>query len=119
MTNVTQIREANGHELNGHQADFEEFWDLFPAVRRVRKALCRAKWDKIISEKGLKTKTLDKDAGQYTKIRLKATPEEIIEGLMRSRKLWQGKGEQRYGWEDDGKYIPMASTWLNQGRWMD
>jgi hypothetical protein len=119
MTNVVQIKEANGHELNGHTADFEEFWDLFPAVKRLQKALCMAKWQAITSETGLDTRMLDRDAGQYAEIKLKATPEQIIEGLMRSRRLWQGKGDQRYGWEDGGKYIPMASTWLNQGRWMD
>jgi NADH:ubiquinone oxidoreductase subunit F (NADH-binding) len=120
MTNVVTIKEANGHAVNGHKAlSFQDFWDLFPPPKRVQKALCMAKWEAITSNDGLQTRMKDKDAERLVEIKLKATPEEIIEGLKRSCERWRGRGEQRYGWEDGGKWIPMASTWLNQGRWMD
>jgi hypothetical protein len=121
MTNVVPIKEANGHELNGHKAlSFQDFWELFPSVKRTQKALCMAKWEAITSEDGFATRMKDRDAEQLVCIKLKATPEEIIEGLRRSCERWRGKkGAEKYGWEDGGKFIPMSSTWLNQGRWMD
>jgi hypothetical protein len=119
MTNVVKItKEVNGHAVNGH-ATFDEFWDLFPSVRRSCRAICRMKWDAITSANGMKAKMKDRSTDEYMYTTLKATPEEILDGLKRSRERWQGKGEQKYGWEDGGRYIPMPATWLNQGRWMD
>ena len=121
MTNVVAIKEANGHTVNGHkELSFEDFWSLFPSVRRMQKALCMAKWNAIVSKTGLETRMRDKDADRYVYITLQATPEEIIDGLKKSCDMWRGKkGADKYGWEDGGKFIPMPATWLNQGRWMD
>jgi hypothetical protein len=86
----------------------------------MQKALCMMKWNAITSEEGLTTRMKDKDADQYVRITLQATPEEIVDGLKKSCEMWRGKkGAEKYGWEDGGKFIPMPATWLNQGRWMD
>lgn len=98
---------------------FEEFWMLYPQPRRTGKAMAKAKWDAITGPTGLRTRTKDRDADTFMSLTLSATPEEIIEGLKRSRELWEIKGVGKYGWKDDGKFIPLPTTWLNQGRWMD
>lgn len=99
-----------------HDNRFEEFWQLYPAPRRSGKALCKAKWDAIVGPTGLRTRTRDRDAEVFVLLTLSATPEEIIAGLKRCREQWK---TENYKWKDDGKFIPMPSTWLNQGRWMD
>lgn len=100
-----------------HNDRFEEWWMLYPAPRRSGKAMCKAKWDAIVGPTGLRTRTKDRDSDTYIILMLSATPEEIITGLKRCREQWQAPNS--YKWKDDGKYIPMPLTWLNQGRWMD
>jgi hypothetical protein len=102
-----------------HEDKFEEFWSLYPKPRRVEKVKCRQKWQSIVGPTGLRTRTFDKDAGSYMEITLSAAPEAIIAGLKRSCEEWRGSGENRYGWKEDGKFIPLPLTWLNQGRWED
>ena len=91
---------------------FDEFWDIYP--RKCGKPLARAKW-KAITGSGLKTRTLDKDSGTYVEIELQASPEKIIEAAKRYRQ------DQFIGFKlkDDGKFICMPATWLNQGRFED
>jgi len=98
---------------------FDEFWNLYPAPRRVGKAMTKSKWDAITGPTGLRTRTRDRDSDSFITLTLSATPEEIIEGLKRSRERWSGTGAEKYGWKDGGQYIPAPNTWLNRGGWMD
>lgn len=100
-----------------HQDKFDEFWKMYPSPRRTGKAICRAKWNAIVSPTGLRTRTLDRDSGVFISLTLSATPEAILAGLRRHVELWQDKAT--YGWKEGGKFIPMPATWLNQGRWED
>lgn len=68
---------------------FEKFWKLYP--RKVGKALALKKWLK------LKPTTLDAEGVIYPSVR-----EHCL------LKQWQDK-----------QYIPHASTWLNQKRFLD
>lgn len=97
---------------------FDEFWLHFPAPRRGQKALCRAKWN-AITNGGLKTRTLDKDSGQYVAIELQATPEEIIEGAKRYDAAMRDASGTFGKYKDDGKFCVSPAVWLNQGRWED
>lgn len=86
--------------------------------RKEKMAIAEAKFTAIVTT-GLKTQTLDKDSNSYVSIFLKATPDEIVEAVKKYEKSMRKPGIGNYGYVDDGKYIPMLSTWLNQGRWMD
>lgn len=87
--------EGNGSikkRASEHAQVFEnEFWPNYPAVGSppVRTGKKPAKAKFLIA-----CKTVD--------------PHKILTGLERSKKTW-----------DDPQYIPMAVTWLNQGRWDD
>lgn len=86
---------------------FDQFWSR--CLKKTDKALAKAKWDAITTT-GLSTRMLDKDSGQYVEVTLKATPEQIIEGM------------KQYGLrnlETEDRYIMGPATWLNRGRWMD
>jgi len=70
---------------------FAEFWDLYPSRRKHNRAGCRDKYMRKTRPGG-------------------ATPDEIITGL----RLWV----ESYDWtKDDGQFVPLASTFLNQSRW--
>lgn len=104
-----------------HSATFDGFWELCP--KKVDKALTKAKWDAITRD-GLETRTLDRDSGQYVPLNLKATPDELIEGMVRYRrtqiiKEFEHHGRQYVTLVDDGKFTAHPATWLNRGRWMD
>ena len=73
-----------------YSEDFEIFWKLYP--KKVGKGLAYKIW-----------------------ARLKPNP--ILQNLILEAVKGQKKSRQ---WrEDDGKYIPHPSTWLNQRRWED
>ena len=97
---------------------FDEFWQAYPFPRRVGKPLARAKWEAITGD-GLKTRTLDRDSGQYVAIELSATPEEILAGLKKYDEKVRKSGTGEYGYLEDGKFVCHPSTFLNQGRWLD
>lgn len=111
MTNVVPIQQP---ALD----TFEEFWQAYPHPRRVGKMLCKAKFNAIVGP-GLKTRTLDRDSGNFVEIELSATPEEIIAGVKRYAERNRGTGTERYGFKEGGKFICHPATWLNQGRWLD
>ena len=111
MSNVVAMKRPEA-------GSFDEFWLYYPTPRRVGKPLAKAKWDAITGS-GLKTRTLDRDSGQYVDIELQATPEEIIAGVKRYDERCRKKGVGEYSYEDGGKFICQPSTFLNQGRWMD
>lgn len=74
----------------GGAEGFEEFWDSYP--RKDAKAQARKAWDKL-------------------------KPDEEQRGRITSAVNAQRYSEQ---WSrDGGKFIPYASTWLNQRRWED
>lgn len=107
MSNVLEMPRAQ-------TATFDDFWMKCP--KRVGKPLAKAKWDAITGD-GLITRTLDKDSGTYVTIELRATPEELVEGMRRYRKTQIDP--QTFGLRDNGKYTCHPATWLNQGRWLD
>ena len=92
---------------------FEAFWKLYP--RRVGKLLAQTKWE-AITRGGLHTWIMDKDSGQRVPVFLKATAAEILAGTKRFRDGLYGSG---YELKVEERFIPHASTWLNQGRWLD
>jgi hypothetical protein len=74
---------------------FNEFWKLYPARNGVRtgKAVARKAWLKIKGDDALF--------------------ETIIKALM-----WNLHSNDDWT-RDNGQFIPMGSTWLNQKRWED
>lgn len=114
MTNVTTLRQP---EAKPEPGSFEEFWQAFPFPRRQNKALAKAKWEKITGD-GLDTKMLDKSNGSYEPMFLKATPQEILEGVKRYDAKHRHPHE-RWRYKDDGKYVAAPHTWLNRGGWLD
>jgi len=97
---------------------FDEFWLFYPSVRRVQKALCRAKWNAITGP-GLHTRMLDKDSGQFVDIFLQATPREIIDGAKRYADKMRDPNGKYGSYIDGGKYVVSPAVFLNQGRWED
>ena len=97
-------------------ASFDDFWKVYP--KKVGKPLAQAKWNAIING-GLKTRTLDRDSGQYVEIELQATPDEIIAGARRYYERNRKPGVGNYGFIDDGKFLLHPATFLNKGRWQD
>ncbi len=95
------------------QSRFEELWKRWP--NHAKKALAKAKYEAVL--KGMKTRTLDKDSGGYVEIELEAGEDEILAGA--KAYLDSQFDRTTYRYKDGGKYIPMLSTWLNGGRWMD
>jgi hypothetical protein len=73
---------------------FEEFWKAYPPRRGVRdgKDTARKVWKKLKPSK--------------------AKQEAIMDALAVQRHCQQWQ-------EDNGRFIPQASTWLNQARWED
>lgn len=94
---------------------FEEVWRVWPV--KAKKVLAEARYQAIVN--GLKTRTLDKDSGQFVEIAVEATEDEIIQGCLAYLKSQKKTGSGAFGYKDDGKYIPYLSTFLNQGRFMD
>lgn len=95
-------------------ATFATFWKIFP--KRVGRPLAEAKFN-AITNGGLRTRTLDKDSGQYVTIELHAKPEELIAAAKRYRDSQIDRNT--YKLKDDGRYTLHPSSWLNQGRWLD
>lgn len=77
-------------ELNGHGPSFEIFWKAYP--KKEGKGACRKWW-------------ADKK------------PDDVLLGIMLS-KIDQAKQTKKWQ-EEDGRFVPMPLTWLNQERWED
>ena len=110
MTNVTQLHTAT--------ATFDDFWEACPYCRRIGKVKARAKWDAITGD-GLKTRTLDRDSGQYMDIELKAAPETIIAGMKAYDRSLRKEGIGSWDYAVEPRFILHPATFLNQGRWED
>ena len=74
-------------------ADFEAFWAAFPAGRKQGKGDAADLFQRIVS-------------GKHKK--LKGCPIALIDGARRYAAS-----------KPDPEYVPLPSTWLNQGRWLD
>lgn len=70
------------------QVDFQRFWELYPAKKRVRKPWCQDRWKKINYDIQII----------------------ILEDIIKRKETRDWKKE-------DGKYIPNASTYLNGEYW--
>lgn len=93
---------------------FEEFWTNYP--RKVGKPLARAKFMAIVKG-GFRTKTMDRDSGQYVEIELEATPEEILAGTKRYALSLIDRNTFKRKVED--KFIAHPATFLNRGGWFN
>lgn len=93
---------------------FNRFWLEYP--KKVGKPLARAKFLAIING-GIRTRTLDKDSGQFVDIEVNATAEQLVAGAKRYADAQWDRNTCRM--RDGGKYVLHPSTWLNQGRWED
>lgn len=83
-------RKAKPSSLLLYTPEFEEFWTAYP--RKVGKADVWSIWQAI-------------------------DPDEPLRRKMLATLSWQKESTQ---WRrDNGNYIPMPATWLNQGRWDD
>lgn len=107
MSNVLQMPKAEA-------VTFDDFWKACP--KKVGKPVAQAKFEAITGD-GLLTRTLDRDSGTYVTIELRATPEELVEGMRRYRKTQIDR--ETFRLKDDGKYTLNPATFLNQGRWLD
>jgi hypothetical protein len=82
---------------------FDEFWAAYP--RRVGKALCRAKFNKITGS-GLRV-TIEGET---------FTLQDDADDIIKSAKAFTQRG---INGDAEQKYIPHPATWLNQGRYED
>jgi len=94
--------------------DFEAVWKMWP--NKAKKVVAKAKYDAILKG-GFRTRTLDKDSGQYVDIELSATPDQILSGV--KAYISSQIDKRTYRFKDEGRFIPHLATFLNQGRWMD
>jgi hypothetical protein len=84
-------KSAEGQKAESLPAGFAEFWSIYPKTRRVAKRDCVKKWK------------LHK---------FEAIADKIVADVRR-----QSASDQ---WtKDDGRFVPMPSTYLNQRRWED
>lgn len=97
-------------------ATFEDFWKACP--KQVDKALTKARFDALTSEKGLNTKIRDRETGELIEVCYGT----VAAGqLIRAMKKYaqEQMDPKTYGLKDGGKYTCTPSVWLNRGRWMD
>ena len=99
-------------------AQFEAFWSAYPAMRRQGKAVAKEKFNAITTT-GLKTRTLDKDSGEYVSLTLQDSAENVIRGLKAYAESHKNTGSGAFGYKDGGKFIMHPTTFLNRGAWMD
>lgn len=97
------------------QSRFDELWKTWP--NKQKKPLARAKYEAIIRDGTLKTRTFEKDSNSYVEIEISGTEDEIIAGA--EAYMSTQIDRNTYKLKDGGRFIPMLSSWLNQGRWTD
>lgn len=96
------------------RGDFEAIWRLWP--NKAKKVIAKAKYEAILAG-GFKTRTLDRDSGQFIDIELEASEADILAGVKAYVASQMDKNTYRL--KDDGRFIPHLATWLNGGRWAD
>lgn len=107
------MKKEEGKDNRALEVAFEEVWKLWP--NKAKKPLARAKFIAICN--GCKTRTMDRDSGQYMEIELQSDPQEIIDGC--KAYLSSQIDKRTFKMKDDGKFIPHLSTFLNGGRYED
>lgn len=115
MTQSAQLFQFPSQDGQKEALDkaFEEVWKLWP--NKAKKPLAKAKFLSIVN--GCKTRTLERDSGMYIDIELQASSEEIVAGC--KAYLSAQIDRKTFKMKDDGKFIPMLSTFLNGGRYLD
>lgn len=108
MTNVIPLTKPDPFE--------EHFWKWYPKSRRVRKAQCKLMVDRITSPEGYATRMKMPD-GTMENVVHRATPEEIEAGTRTF--LDKYRKPNSYEYVDGGRFIPLSTTFLNQGLWED
>lgn len=93
---------------------FEELWKLWP--NKSKKPLAKAKF-RAICAGPFKTRTLDKDSGQFVEIEVEGSAADILKGC--KAYLASQVDKNTYRLKDDGRFIPMLCTFLNGGRFGD
>lgn len=71
------------------EAEFDEFWDVWPGSRRTAKAQCKAKYVRWAED---------------------LPPRAIIDAAKRWVAYWNAT-------KTESSYIPLTQTWINQQRW--
>lgn len=90
--NVYTNKNDKNERIKRHMCDdkFDEFWDVYP--NKKAKKVAKASWDKI-------------------------QPDETLADIIIDSVI---KYKRSYDWiKENGKYVPMPSTFLNQERWED
>lgn len=94
-TNVLPLRAAETLRPNDEEEEklsgFEEFWKAYPPRRKVAKHTCREKW---------KANNL----------------EAIAPRIIGAVRILAASADWK---KDDGQYVPMPATFINQHRWED
>ena len=111
MSNVQSIFPAPSA---APQSRFDEVWRLWPV--KAKRPLAKAKYEALLRGP-FKTRTLDKDSGQFVDIELSASEDEIVAGI--KAYLDSQIDRKTFRMKDDGKYVPHLATFLNQGRFLD
>lgn len=91
---VVKVGEPKRRPRKTTDSDFDAFWKAYPARNGIKsgKQLALKAWFKILPD------------------------DETIERIMSSVEFYK----KTDSWtKENGQYIPMASTWLNQRRWED
>lgn len=109
MTNISPLFP----DATPAPTQFETLWQRWP--NKAKKALAKARYADVV--KGFKTRTLDKDSGNYVELELQAAEDEVLAGAKAYLDSQFDRATYRY--KDAGRFIPHLATWLNQGRWMD
>lgn len=87
---VVQNRFNGGSSEGGLGGGFEAFWSVFPRKQGKQKALL-----------------------SYSKLKPDQELQDSLLKALLQQKQWDA-------WtRENGRFVPMASTWLNQGRWTD
>lgn len=96
-----------------HAATFEDFWAAYP--KRVGKAKTKVLFDMIL--KGTKTRTLNRDGGDY--IVIEHPPCSVVK-LVSAAKAYGDQLPRNADFSiKDEQYILHPLTFLNSGRYMD
>lgn len=90
---------------------FDEFWQW--CLEKKGKMIARTIYNEIVSPSGRHSRALDRESGEYVTLHLKATEDELIDGMKRYAREKMGPDFVR------SKYIQQPSRWLGRGGWED
>jgi hypothetical protein len=96
LEEIETKKKSKGSSIGGYSPAFLKFWEVYPPRNGVRsgKAQCMKAWKRV-----------------------KGIPEQELLKACLAALEWQKQDEQ---WtKDNGTFIPMATTYINQRRWED